>query len=60
MSPAPFSLLGSNQRPGCAPAERQALLAEREARLRSEAERDAAVAEAANAQAGRAVTERNG
>jgi transposase len=51
MSSAPFSL------PSDLAGAQAALLAEREARLRSEAERDAAVAEAANARARLSSTE---
>ncbi|MBF2714100.1 IS66 family transposase [Agrobacterium vitis] len=51
MTTAPFSL------PSDLASAQAALLAEREARLRSEAERDAAVAEAANAQARLSSTE---
>jgi transposase len=51
MTTAPFSL------PSDLPSAQAALLVEREARLRSEAERDAALAEAANAQAKLTSTE---
>src|SRR6478735_8598394 len=51
MSSAPFSL------PSDLASAQAALLAEREARLRSEAERDAAVADAANAKARLSSTE---
>ena len=51
MSSAPFSL------PSDLASAQAALLTEREARLRSEAERDAAVADAANARARLSSTE---
>ena len=51
MSSAPFSL------PSDLASAQAALLTEREARLRSEAERDAAVADAANAKARLSSTE---